>query len=621
MRRLLPCLAFAAALATASAARAEGTAMRLDLVEPKSIHLDGVPKEWNQMVHFDQTLKGSMGKPDCDAKGAIAYDASSVFVAVDVTDDDLRAGGDHVELAMGFPGGVVHDVLIYPGDPGKSPGSVRFKGGGSVPGARVVEAPHEGGWSLEAQIPWASFPESRLVRVGMRGALFFHDADGGTSVKNLVGTASSNAYASLPPLTTEPEQALQDGLMTEKALRSAPKCNLVANVVGDETKERVLVFEHYLVVLGPNYRKGTEYYFTDLDAEILSCEARDVTGDGVADILIKKRVGSGSRTRDTLLIMSFLGNSETPTAVFQHEYAIATDAGSVTNDLTIGERNIRVTPGQARGVSAANWREPTESSWDAALLPWGTIASQTYKFAGNKFEKADEQRQAGVAAPPPRATRVAATELPAAPPPPSAAELQSQVYDLYKKDRGATARPRFDLAVDVSGDGRAERVLLSDRDIVVFGKGFKGGTGYTYLTLTQFAAASDILEVTARDVTGDGKAEIIVRGVQHAPAPANAGGPTVDREVVLVFAVVGEQLKRVFAAEIGRAVGGRKITGTLTLRAGEIVLSPGRASEWTEKTYPFGQDTSPVGGYEPLLLPWGGAQPAHYRWSNGAFSR
>jgi hypothetical protein len=248
------------------------------------------------------------------------------------------------------------------------------------------------------------------------------------------------------------------------------------------------------------------------------------------------------------------------------------------------------------------------------ILPWGTIASQTYKLSGSAYVKASEEKQAGAPAP-----AVAANPgLPQAPPPPSAAELMNQVYDLYKKDRGVSGRPRFDLAVDVTGDGRNERVLLHDRDIVIFGKSFKGGTGYTFLTMQQFASPSDITDLTARDINGDGKAEIIAKGVIHANGP---GGDKIDREVILVFQVQNEALRRVFAAEVGRSMGRKRVMGTVRFGGGGIELAPGSAVEWTAATYPFNQDTGPVGGLEPLLLPWGGAQPVKYRWSNGAFTR
>lgn len=618
--------AFLALALAPGAAFAEGTALRADLVEAKSIKLDGIPKEWTSLVTLSYTLKGHLGKPDLEARVGLAYDANNLYVAADVTDDVLRGGGgDRVEVVLGFPGGAVHEVELYPGDPGKVPGAARTKDGAAISGARVVEAPHAGGWSLEASVPWSAFPSAKQVRVGMRGAVFVHDVDAGGVEKNIIGTAPSAAYASLPSLNTEPEQSLHDGLLKEKGIRGAPRFNLLADVAGDAMKERVLVYDRYLVVLGSSFRKGTEYYFSDLGvdaANLLSCEARDLTGDGQSEIILKKRLVSGSKSRDLLQVLSF-GASETPSTLFQHEVGIASDLGSVTNDVSYvadGMRTaIKITPGTARGFNAGNYREPMETSYDPVLLPWGPVASQIYKASGGAFTRASEERQAATAAPAPVAAAAGvAPGLPRAPPPPGASELLEKVYDLYKRDRGVSGRPRFDLAIDVSGDAQTERVLLHDRDLVVFGKGFKNGAGYTYLTLQQFAAPADILEITARDLTGDGKADLLVRGVLHAPGP---GGGTVDREVLLVFQVQGEQIKRVFAAEIGRSMGKKRVSGAVRFPGGAIELGPGAAVEWTAATYPFTQDAGQVGGLEPLLLPWGGATPVRYRWSKGAFSR
>jgi hypothetical protein len=199
------------------------------------------------------------------------------------------------------------------------------------------------------------------------------------------------------------------------------------------------------------------------------------------------------------------------------------------------------------------------------------------------------------------------------------------VYASYKRDRRASGRPRFDFTADVAGDGQIERVLVHDRDVVVFGKGFRGGTGYSYLTMVQFASGADVKEVSARDLTGDGKAEILVKGVIRGAAPKEAGGGSVDREVLLVLQVAGDTVRRVFAAEIARSMGSKRIAGELKLvaagRGMVIQLGPGRAEEWTEQTYPFNQDGGPVGGFEPLLLPWGGNKPVRYRWDGSSFVR
>lgn len=91
--------------------------------------------------------------------------------------------------------------------------------------------------------------------------------------------------------------------------------------------------------------------------------------------------------------------------------------------------------------------------------------------------------------------------------------------------------------------------------------------------------------------------------------------------MVLVFQVANETLKRVFAAEIGRAIGRKRVNGVVRFGGGAIELAPGNAVEWTAASYPFTQDTGPVGGLEPLLLPWSGTAAVRYRWQGGGFNR
>ena len=622
-------LTCAAALTFALAPRiasAEGTSLRANLVEPKSIKLDGVPKEWAALSPVGFPMKGHATKSDLVAHAGIAYDANNVYIAADVTDDVLRAGGDHLQIVLGFPGGSVDEINLYPGDPGKTPGNAKTKDGAAIPSARVVEAPRNGGWSLEASVPWSAFPQAKLVRVGLRGAIFVHDADASATVETIVGTAPSPAYASLPSINTESEQSLFDGLLKEKNLRAGPRYNLLADVAGDAMKERILVFDRWLVVLGSSFRKGSQYYYGDLGVpgdQIPSCEVRDLTGDGQSEIILRKRFVSGSRTREMIQVMSF-GAGEAPLPIFQHELSVSTDAGSVSDDIAFttdgGKTAIKITPGKATGFNAGNYREPTETAYDPVILPWGTVASRTYKFNGKEFSKSGEEKQSPSAAPV-AASAMDAT-LPKAPPPPSAGELQEKVYDLYKRDRGVSGRPRFDFAADLAGDKQAERVLLHERDLVIFGKGFKGGTGYTFLTLSPFATPADILDVSARDVTGDGKVEILVKGVIHASAPRDAGGGTVDREVVMIYQLATDGLKRIFSAEIARSIGKKRVQGTIGFggKGDEIELAPGKSVEWTEKTYPFNQDPSAVGGIEPLILPWSTARAVRYRWNGSAFT-
>lgn len=632
MRRLGWASALAVLLGSGTAS---ARALRADLIGDKPIKVDGVPKEWAPMNSLSHQVKGTAGKGDLEARAGVAYDDKNLYFAAEVTDDVLKGGGDKVVVTIGFPGGKTHEITLKPGEPGKSAaaGLIDDKASASV---KVVEAPVSGGWTLEAVVPWSALPHAKTTRIGLRGAISVHDADATTAVEGVVSTSASTAYASMPALSMQPEQALSDGLLRENRLSGTPKYNLVADVVGDAQVERVLVFDRFLVVLGPGFRSGKEYYYADLAASasqgmIPQFEVREVTGDGKGDVLVRKRIGAPSKYREVYQVLSFHGGLDTPSPVFQHEVGIATSAGSIANTVSIlgsgATAQIKVEPGRATGFEASSYGEPTETSIDALLLPWGGVKSQLYKWSAGGFSKVGEEKNAEKGGSAPSAP-AAASAAPAAPAPkpapaPSAAELLDKVYSLYKKDRGVSGNARFDMAVDVAGDSQRERVLLHGREIVVFGKGYKNGTGYTYLALPQFSLPRDITDMTATDLTGDGKAEIVVRGLVMGQAPKEAGGGGIAREVVLIFQLVGDQLKRVFAAETARNVGKGRVVGAMKFvangKAHEIELAPGRAEKITESEYPFAQDTSAVGGFEPLLLPWGGAKAVRYKWNGSAF--
>ena len=135
--------------------------------------------------------------------------------------------------------------------------------------------------------------------------------------------------------------------------------------------------------------------------------------------------------------------------------------------------------------------------------------------------------------------------------------------------------------------------------------------------------SKDILDATARDLTGDGKAEIIVRGVLHAKASKELGGDTVDRHALFVYGIQGDKVVRIFAAETGRSLGKDRILGAVAFENDKkglsIELRPAQAVGWTEKSYPFPADTTTAGGLEPLLLPWGDSSKRRYRYNGSAY--
>src|SRR5512139_2318595 len=437
-----PVAALAAAVTLLLAANASAAPLRVDKLD-KLPSLDGVPGEWPRELAKLGAVKGSPSAADFSGKAAVAYDDKDVYIAVDVTDDAFKggAGGDRVEVVL-VVGGTATTVVPVPGAPGKSAGKATVKGA-DIKGAKVVEAPRKGGWTLEAKVPWSAFEGASSLRVGLRGGVFVHDVDGGGSVDAVIGTNTSQESSSLPQILTTPEQALADGLLREKKLSATPDFQSTANVVGDGIKERGLVFDRFLVVLGPTFRNGKEYYFADMSVagsamKLLGLETREMDGDGRADLVLKKRfTKTGSKTSREVLQVQMFGAADTPSLVFQHEIGITNAKGSVTNEVGYAVEGsattITIKPGTAKGLDESSYDEPTESSFDPVLLPWGTIESQTYKWKGKGYTKASEKTR----------PKPAATEAPKAstndkptptPAPPPAAPDTAKVYALYKKD-------------------------------------------------------------------------------------------------------------------------------------------------------------------------------------------
>ncbi len=629
--------------------------------EGKKVRLDGMLKEWPQLVTLGERLSGR-GGGDPAAKGLVAYDNDNVYVAMRVTDATLKRTSafsddeDHASLKLAFPrrggGFKTYQVKLFPGDPGKSAGAVKLPGLGKVPGAKIIEMPIDGGISFEASIPWSVFPEAKSTRSGMRGALLYHDADG-RSVESVIGT-STHSGSDLPMLTIEGEYALNNSLVFPKALSTKPNREVFANLTGSSMLERIAVYERYLTVSGWAYRGGTQFFYQDLNlmnpGDLKQISAADFDKDGHDELFIVRRVGTSGKARIYAEVWKFSSDTAAPQPIFQHEVGMTEDDANIVNKVEVSRKRgkvaIIVAQGSYNHVDPENWNALVAGDGvEPTLMPWEPVAYRRYEWNGDKFEMVDEKsgkaklkkpnkgtRLYSASGPPARAGSGASAAdpmagsdqaPPPAPRPPSAEELQDRVYALYRSDRGMKrGKPRFDFVTNVAGDETPERVLIHGTDLVVFGKNFKEGNSYVYTTIG-VKEPGDVLDVTARDVTGDGTAEVIVRGVIHAQASKAMGGKVVTRHALFIYKVQQHAISRIFAAETGRSLGDDMVLGNVRFtpvgRALWIDLLPGRAVGWTEKTYPFPEDQTPYGGLEPLILPWSGTPPRRYSYQGTEF--
>lgn len=645
--RVVAALTFAAVAALGADAAARRALEAVTLAGSNSkVRVDGLLREWPaELDSLSETIQGSAAGGDPKASGVVGYDEKNLYVAMKIKDSRLvRTAGfgdkeDYASLEIAFPterGFKSYSVRLYAGVIGKSAGAVRL-GGSSVKGARIVEAPSEGGYTIEASFPWDTFPEASRTRAGLRGALRYVDFDGGGSAHAIVATGGGTG-STMGPILVEAEQGLYRNLIKAKNLHETPARFGVGDIAGDSTLEIVALYGPFLTVVGSAYRGGKEFLYQDVGgikdaSDVSRLDVEDLTGDGKAEILIEKRVGDKDAYREVLQIWR-VSDGDTPYVAFQHETGIVTKTGTIKNEVSIKRKGSRpsvvISQGKAEGFDPETYAEPISSDMDPALLPWDKLRSKAFEWDGKQFSPAgNETWQPTMKAPGSAPKRVAKTsdDGPPAPPPPrppSADELQERVYALYRQERKTgIEKPRFDFVTDVAGEGTPERVLVHGKDVVVFGKKFKEGTSYVYTSIG-VESSKDISDVTARDLTGDGKAEIIVRCVLHAKASKQLGGDVVERHALFVYQVYETALRRVFAAETGRSVGDNAITEGIRFvpkgRGTDLELAPGRAIGWTEKTYPFPIDKSPYGGLEPLLVPWGDVTVKRYRYDGSVYS-
>lgn len=637
---VLAAFAGVAVLSAAPVALADGGEINMYRADPNTISVNGVIKEWgNPFTSLSTTVKGS--NAGCAMDISLAYDEQYIYVAGEVTDKQFvrtpafGENEDHAELLLTFPDDsgqyrTTFELQLYAGMPGKSAGQIKARGLGVVSTAQIVEMRTSDGYDFEAKIPWNLFQAAARTRTGIRGAALYHNATG-NSISGVIGTvAKTSPAASLPWMPTACEQSLKAGLMHDRGLSGPPSHDFHADVFGDAMKERVMLFDHWLVVLGAHYRGGTEYYYANLDVDVSAgqlplFEVRDVTGDGKSELVMRLRHGRGNGWREMLAIKGF-DKDGNPLSIFEHETGISSPIGTIQNDVKISPAArgsaIRIALGSHSGYNSGNYREPTETERDPLLLPWGDVKAKVFEWDGKQFKQtATEKKEPGDGASAP-----SGPPAPPAPRAPTADEMLDQVFALYKSERKLDPKsmPRFDFVTNVAEDERMERILGHERDLVVFGKGFKDGRGYVYVTLSQFNDPRDIVDVTARDMNGDGLADILVRGVQRTKAPEELGSGEFHREVLFVYTVSPQGISRVFAVETALELGDKRINGSLAFLAGrdglDIEVRPGRAIGWDRSNWPYKQDTEAVSGIEPLLLPWT-AQPVRYRFNTDHYSR
>jgi hypothetical protein len=171
----------------------------------------------------------------------------------------------------------------------------------------------------------------------------------------------------------------------------------------------------------------------------------------------------------------------------------------------------------------------------------------------------------------------------------------------------------FDKGARLGGKSGA-RLVMAGRNLAAI------TDGYTYVELP-IQSRSDVKDARLVDLAGDGRQALALRYVDRGVGAQakEAGGA---REVLAVYRVAGEsEIRRVFAAEVGKAVGQGRIEDTVAFvkrgRATDIVIDVGRADGVTAATF----HEAPAEDVIPILLPWGDDRHARYQFAGDEYKR
>jgi len=307
-------------------------------------------------------------------------------------------------------------------------------------------------------------------------------------------------------------------------------------------------------------------------------------------------------------------------------YFVRTKAAKPGEDhieLTLGGHRLTVFPGDARAI-------PT-------LVRWGTKPAKNIKAVS-------ALQQAGWAV-------ELAIPMSAIPGYKAGMPLQ---YKAAVADCDSKAALKTERTVDSSGaivfaegDAALEGFLkdrnLSRRDIW-FDKGIALGgkaggraviagkylafitDGYVFIELP-IKQRADVKDARLVDLAGDGRQAIVVRYVERGgagPLPKDRGavGPVSGtRDVLAAWRVNGDEIRRVFAAEVGKQTPAGRVDDKVAFvkrgRATDIVVDAGAATGLSAATW----RESPADDMIPVMLPWADDRHARYQFQGDEYKR
>lgn len=165
-----------------------------------------------------------------------------------------------------------------------------------------------------------------------------------------------------------------------------------ANVAESAAPEHVVVIDRNVVVTGAAFRGGVGYAFTSIPvaqaSDILSLTVDDITGDGVAEMLVRARQLVGDVTREVILVHRFTdrGIARVLAVEVQRSRGPNTVQALASIHGDGRARRLTVRPGTAVGWTETTYPFTPEASpgMEALILPWSRNGVR-YEWTDNAF--------------------------------------------------------------------------------------------------------------------------------------------------------------------------------------------------------------------------------------------
>jgi hypothetical protein len=342
------------------------------------IQVDGLLDDWPAM----RTVKRS-GADGRDAALALrcAYDETTLFVAVNVTDDRLirtKKGGTGDRLLFALGDGKLE---VLPSSDDADAGldlTWRWLDKKLTAKVDAADSLQRAGWSVELSIPLARIPGWGLGGPWVPVSVDWTDVD-----KLIDGGVEDTLATGLVALTFEAAARTFKLFLEEIKARPADvTLDVIADFDGEPGVERVVVAGRTLGILSAGFA------FLELPVtsarDLLAVQIVDLGGAGKASAVVHYRERGNGGSREVVAVWSLRAGAFV--RVFAHEVAKQLGSSRMTNRWEIvprkkgKARDLVIAPGELTGFTVETWNETPAMDMAPILLPWADKKLETWHF-------------------------------------------------------------------------------------------------------------------------------------------------------------------------------------------------------------------------------------------------